>query len=35
MELPLEQSLRIEDYVWIIAERSFSTGAKHLPRNHL
>lgn len=34
MELPLKQSLCIEDYVWIIAERSLRTGAQHLPRNH-
>lgn len=35
MELPLKQTLCIEDYVWIIAERSFRIRAKHLPRNHL
>lgn len=35
MELPFKQILSIEDYVWIIAERSFRIGAKRLPGNHL
>ena len=35
MEPSLKQTLSIEDYVRIIAERSFRTGAKHLPRNRL